>query len=192
MLGVLRNMINLEIKVRVSDIEEIKAKISLANITSSGFLIQQDTYFITGKRRLKLREEGGKSYFVFYRRPDFSSSKISKYYILNIPVPLSKIAKVFFNSMFGVKVVVYKVRQLFIYKNTRIHLDIVKDLGTFLELETVFNKIDKDRDLRLEHTMISDILEIKQYEKIKESYSDLKIADKKIKLAVKKEVKEDK
>ena len=39
---------------------------------------------------------------------------------------------------------VEKTRRLFIWRHTRIHLDEVKGLGVFLELETVAKEIDLD------------------------------------------------
>ncbi len=168
-------MTNLEIKVRISSFEEVKSKIKIIELTSLGYLTQQDTYFIVGAKRLKLREEGDTSYLIFYTRPDLDRSKISKYYTAQVPLPLKQFSKSVFSFLFGEKVLVHKVRQLFIYKNTRIHLDEVKDLGTFLELETVFNSKYTTAELELEHSEISNILNLNQYEKIKESYSDLKL-----------------
>lgn len=168
-------MTNLEIKVKVSNLEEIKVKIKSTNATHIGSLTQQDTYFIIGVKRLKLREEGDRSYFVFYTRPDLSSSKISKYHIVHVPLLLKQFSKSVFSFLFGENVVVCKVRQLYIYKNTRIHLDKVEGLGTFLELETVFNSKYTEAELELEHLEISTILNLNQYEKIKQSYSDLKL-----------------
>lgn len=168
-----KNMINLEIKIRILNSEEIKKKVLEIKAKPMGILHQFDTYFIVGNSRLKLREEKNKSYFVYYKRPDILDSKFSKYYILNIPIYFSRVAKKLFSFIFDVKVVIKKTRDLFLYKNTRIHLDKVDNLGEFIEIETVFIENDKEDDLKREHYFVIDFLGLKNLEKVKESYSDL-------------------
>lgn len=73
----------------------------------------------------------------------------------------------------SIKVVVSKKRDLFIYKNTRIHLDKIGELGEFIELETIFVKNSKEDELKKEHSWVIDYLGLNDLEKIKESYSDL-------------------
>ena len=166
-------MINLEIKIRVFNSDEIKKKVLDIQAKFLGTLFQVDTYFIVGDRRLKLREEKNKSYFVYYKRPNILGSKFSKYYIVNIPVSFSKIIKKVASFIFGIKIVVNKKRDLFIYKNTRIHLDKIDELGEFIELETVFVKNLTEYELKEEHYFVINYLGLNDLEKIKESYSDL-------------------
>lgn len=178
MLEKWKNMINLEIKVATSNIEEIKRKILEIEAKDFDVLSQTDTYFIIGEKRLKLREEKDKSYLVFYVRPNTSNSKFSKYYIVNIPLYFSKIIKKILSFIFGLKVVVSKKRNLFIYKNTRIHLDEVKDLGSFMELETVFKDGVNENKLKSEHEFVVNFLGLNTLKSIKESYSDLLLLNK--------------
>jgi predicted adenylyl cyclase CyaB len=44
----------------------------------------------------------------------------------------------------GTRGVVEKTRRLYLWKHTRIHLDTVEGLGSFLELETVIEGIRRD------------------------------------------------
>ena len=44
------------------------------------------------------------------------------------------------NDIFTVEAIVEKSRELYLYDGTRIHLDKVKSLGVFLELETVVDE----------------------------------------------------
>lgn len=166
-------MVNLEIKVSASNIGEIRKKILETEAEDFGVLFQVDTYFIVGEKRLKLREEKNKSYLVFYVRPDTKESKFSKYYIVNVPLYFSSIVKKILSFIFSVKVVVDKKRNLFIYKNTRIHLDEVRDLGFYVELETVFKNDVSDETLRSEHQFVIESLGLNNCDLIKESYSDL-------------------
>ncbi len=168
-------MKNLEIKVATSNIEEIKNKAIKISATNNGILRQIDTYFLVGKRRLKLREQGKINYLVYYLRGDTKESKLSKYYVLNIAKFFIKFSKKIFTIIFGVKIIVNKKRELFIYKNTRIHLDEVENIGTYIELETVFNKNFKEEDLVVEHNFVINSLGLNNLEKISNSYSDLLI-----------------
>jgi predicted adenylyl cyclase CyaB len=166
-------MKNLEIKVATHNIEDIKSKTIKIGAEDFGILYQVDTYFLIGKNRLKLREEKNRSYLVFYVRPDTLNSKFSKYYIINISLFFSKFIKKSLAFIFGVKVVVNKTRNLFIYKNTRIHLDEVKSLGSYVELETVFKEGGDEEELKKEHNFIIESLSLNKFELVKESYSDL-------------------
>lgn len=166
-------MTNLEIKVRTFNIDEIRKKALEINADDFGLLHQIDTYFIVGVKRLKLREEKNKSYLVFYVRANTLDSKFSKYIIINIPLFFTKITKQILSLIFGIKVTVNKTRNLFIYKNTRVHLDEVKDLGLYIELETVIKKEEDTDELKKEHNFVIKTLGLDKLESIKESYSDL-------------------
>ncbi len=169
-------MINLEIKVHILDIEEIKKKVLKIKAKPMGILHQIDTYFIVGNSRLKLREEKDKNQLVFYRRPNTLYSKFSKYYIINISIYFFSIVKKLLALIFGVKVVINKKRDLFIYKNTRIHLDEVEKLGEFIEVETLFKKNIKEKKLKKEHYFILKFLGLNDLKTVRESYSDLMLS----------------
>ena len=77
--------------------------------------------------------------------------------------------------MINIEIIVNKKRDLFIYKNTRIHLDDVKNLGTYVELETVFNTNQIEEELITEHNFVIKSLGLDTLEKIPNSYSDLMI-----------------
>jgi len=61
--------------------------------------------------------------------------KIKKSYILLIQAQPGDLAKKLLAKLLSVEVVVDKVREIYILEKTRIHLDQVKLLGTFTELE---------------------------------------------------------
>jgi predicted adenylyl cyclase CyaB len=64
-----------------------------------------------------------------------------------------------------------KTRKLYIYKNTRIHLDEVKNLGNFLELETVVKGNMKEG--KTEFDEIVELLKLDISKQIKSSYRTL-------------------
>ena len=96
-------MINLEIKVAAPNLEEVKDKAIKIDAKNIAKLSQIDTYFLVGKKRLKLREEKDTNYLVSYVRSNKKDSKLSKYKIITIPKNLVWWVKKLFSFIFGVK-----------------------------------------------------------------------------------------
>jgi adenylate cyclase class IV len=72
---------------------------------------------------------------ISYRRADRDGPKVSNYRIVPLVDPDATAAAL--EDALGIRVVVEKVRRLLMWRNVRIHLDSVADLGTFVELEAV-------------------------------------------------------
>lgn len=145
---------NVEVKARVHDVEKL-LKRSSEICNSNGTVIQQvDTFFNVNQGRLKLRVfkvslslftyaklcvqlclKEGTGELIYYDRPDESGPKLSDYCKTTIPSPEE--LKLVLSSSLGVKGTVEKVRTLFLYGQTRIHVDQVANLGDFMELEVV-------------------------------------------------------
>lgn len=83
--------------------------------------------------------------------------------------------KRFLQKALTTSVIVKKERILYIFQNTRIHLDRVMGLGNFLELETVISK-QKMSQAENKHRAVLRALELDTCEKIPVSYSDLLLA----------------
>ena len=79
------------------------------------------------------------------------------------------------SKLFEVDEVVEKKRKLFWFNNTRIHLDEVKELGRFLELETLVIEGKADAEKRFDE--IVRLLNLVLSKQIKKSYKNL-IAEK--------------
>ncbi len=132
-----------------------------------------DTYFDCPSGRLKLREINNKKFeLIYYRRPDSAKSKVSEYHILNLDKKHSTQTLKILSDAYGQKVVVRKRRELWMYRQTRVHLDTVSKLGNYLELETLTEKL-KLAKAKIEHKEVIDYLELSKFKKIKTSYSDL-------------------
>lgn len=69
------------------------------------------------------------------------------------------------------EVIVKKKRKLYLYNNTRVHLDEVENLGKFLELETLLITNKKDATKRFNE--IKSLLGLSGFEEIKKSYKIL-------------------
>lgn len=129
---------NLEIKARCADLGKARAVAERLATRRVGVDEQTDTYFVTRRGRLKLREsslEGGQ--LIPYLRPDQPGPKRSDYQILPVADPES--LRRALAEILGVHRVVRKRREIFLVDAVRIHLDEVEGLGSFLELEAVFD-----------------------------------------------------
>jgi len=86
--------------------------------------------------RLKLRDFGdGAGELIFYERPDRLGPKESSYARAVCAEPAAVSAVL--GEALGVRGVVEKRRELFMIGRTRVHLDEVRGLGHFVELEVV-------------------------------------------------------
>lgn len=136
---------NIEIKAKISDIEVIRRKVEKIDIKETREIFQEDTFFKTDIGRLKLRTfSQGKGELIYYLRNDSAGPKRSDYkiYKTNDPISLKKILE----TSLGICGVVKKNRSLYIVGHTRIHLDKVENLGTFLELEVVLSNEQNENE----------------------------------------------
>ena len=134
---------NLEIKARIQDIQAAESIAKSLPATFSGCLEQVDTYFRVPQGRLKLREINQKeAELIFYKRDEKSNQRMSDFTIY--PCMDSKSLMHLLEAAFGILQVVEKRRTLYMYNATRIHLDEVKELGSFIELETPINESNGD------------------------------------------------
>ncbi len=168
-------MKNIELKVKVDRMQLLTRCLRSLNARFEGTLKQKDTYYHCQNGRLKIREVNGSEFMLIqYCRPDTKSHKISDFEILELSKQQCLKTKKMLKFALGIKISVVKERKLWMYKNTRIHLDAVKDLGTFLELET---KITTDELLaKKEYDALISSLFLDRFVKIKKSYSDLLLA----------------
>jgi adenylate cyclase, class 2 len=125
---------NIELKARVRDLAAARY-IALQIATEYvGVQQQTDTYFVCPQGRMKLREIVGQTaYMVWYDRSDDLQSKDSDYLIQEVSTERARELK----AEMGIRAIVEKRREIFLYSNVRIHLDEVARLGSFLEFEAV-------------------------------------------------------
>lgn len=138
---------NVEIKARIAPSQFSELRQQAEAIATSGptLLEQTDTFFQSKIGRLKLREFGnGTAELIQYERPDCSGPKVSSYVRSPCPSPASM--KAALDGANGIIGVVQKRREVFFVDNTRVHLDHVKGLGTYLELEVVLGTDDLESE----------------------------------------------
>ncbi len=159
---------NLEIKVKLTSHKEVKEILEKNKIPFEELLLQKDIYYKVDKGILKLRIENDKQTLIFYDRNEKSEKRWSDYHLLEID---KTDANKYLKRFLDVLIIVSKKRELYLYKNTRIHLDYIKRLGYFLELETRVIKGAKDAEKRFAFMM--DLLKIRDKTEIRASYNDL-------------------
>jgi len=128
-------LIPVELKAKMKDVKEVKRRLSLLGAQHIGSFHQIDTYFKVHQGRLKIREteKRDSGEIIFYERPDVPN--IKKSHVLLIQVQPPEIAKELLSKLFPTSIVVEKIREVYILGETRVHLDQVSQLGTFIELE---------------------------------------------------------
>lgn len=165
---------NLELKISVASHQNLKEILKEINAEYNGLLNQKDVYYSIPDGLLKLRVENGNESLIFYNRNEKTKNRWSDYNYINF---VDSGGEKFFSNLFKVEVVVQKKRELFIYDNTRIHIDTVKSLGRFLELETLV--INGKTDARKRFKKIIELLDINESKQIRNSYRNLLIESKK-------------
>jgi adenylate cyclase class IV len=125
---------NVEIKAKVEALAPIEQQLRTRH-GEPRLLVQRDTFFGCAAGRLKLREEGGAAELIFYSRSSAAGVRESRYWRSSVADAASMTALLAAAS--GVEGVVQKRRLLFLVGQTRVHLDEVEGLGSFVELEVV-------------------------------------------------------
>lgn len=164
--------VNIEIKAKYEDIDKIRAILNEKQAISKGTDHQIDTYFKVPKGRLKLREGNIENYLIFYDRPDQEGPKQSDV-ILYKTTPNSELKNILLKTL-EILIIVDKKREIYFIDNIKFHIDSVKGLGSFIEIEA----IDKDGNIGVDKLneqckLYMDLFEIKESSLISCSYSDL-------------------
>ncbi len=163
---------NIELKARVRDLESVRSK-AVALSSSEGVLIRQtDTFFVVPTGRLKIREfEDGTGELIAYDRPDESGPKESVYRRVGCHDPAALAEAL--AGVLGVRGRVRKRRQVFIVGRTRVHLDEVERLGSFVELEVVLEDGEAVEAGRREAETLMDALALSRSDLVSGAYIDL-------------------
>lgn len=164
-------MKNLEIKAPAPDLAALKARALAAGARTIGVLRQVDTYYQAARGLLKLRViQGAGAELIAYARPLVEGSRVSDYALFPVdePVPLKEVLE---RSLVRV-VEVRKSRDLLMWDGTRIHLDTVEGLGTFVELETEGDSRG-EAAMREEHEQVIAALGLDRRTFLAGSYADM-------------------
>lgn len=126
---------NVEFKVRVNSLEHYEEKLLTLHPEFRGTDHQVDTYFVTGKNRLKLREGNIENALISYKRANTADTKLSDI-VLYKHEPDNALKRILVTHL-GIKKIVDKSRRIYFIKNVKFHFDEVKSLGCFVEVEAI-------------------------------------------------------
>ncbi len=144
---------NIELKARDPDPVRSRGTCRAIGAVPQGTLFQRDTYFDVRSGGLKLREESpGSPQLIQFERADEPQERESRYRIVGVAEADVETLRVALAAALSVRTVVSKRRELFIWREARIHLDEVEGLGSFIEFEAV---AAHDSDLAREHRLIT-------------------------------------
>ncbi|MBT4824343.1 class IV adenylate cyclase [Candidatus Woesearchaeota archaeon] len=165
-------IINIEIKAKAINHNEIRNILKSKNAEFKGVDHQIDTYFNLNSGRLKLREGKIENNLIYYNREDKEGPKQSNISLFK-NIPNSSLKEVLTKAL-GILIVVDKQREIYFIDNVKFHLDTVKNLGTFVEIEAIDKQgnIGKDK-LHEQCLFFLNLFKISQEDLISVSYSDL-------------------
>ena len=174
------NRRNLELKVQCqpSDLDELLARTRERSSGEIELLHQIDTYFDVPRGRLKLREIRVakdvvvQAELISYARENEEGSRWSRYEVVPIAAEHAPALLRALLLTHRERVRIDKQRHVGLIGDTRVHLDRVEGLGTFVELETVIEN-QPDGDAAKEHQQVIDALGLDRFPSIAGSYSDL-------------------
>lgn len=159
--------VNLELKLKIASFNKTAILLKQIGADYKGVLKQKDVYYRIKPGLLKLRIENNSYCLIKYLR-DERGKRWSNYKLLFLK---GENPETYLSEIFDIDAVVEKKRKLYLYKNTRIHLDEVKRLGKFLELETIVNENKSDAHERFNE--IVNLLKLDKTKQIKASYKNL-------------------
>ncbi len=130
---------NIEIKATVKDFPVIQRRVESIADQGPNELHQIDTFFHCDSGRLKVREfSDSPGELIYYQRANMAGPKESLFFVSPAPDPGAM--KQVLAAANGTLGVVKKRRLVYLVGQTRVHLDRVEGLGSFVELEVVLQE----------------------------------------------------
>jgi pimeloyl-ACP methyl ester carboxylesterase/adenylate cyclase class IV len=130
---------NVEIKIRAGDLGRMRKRLRALGASGPETVHQRDAFYSVPRGRLKLGEiDAGGAELIFYDRPDDTGPRLSSYSRAACPDPAA--LGDLLGSALGTRGVVEKLREVYRIGTSRVHLDRVRGLGDFVEIEVVLEE----------------------------------------------------
>jgi adenylate cyclase class 2 len=164
--------IHIETRARASSFADLRLVLLALGGKKKKEMRQRDIYFdLKNDKTLKLRIINGESAVLLaYHKVLGVVSAESEWRALDIRAPEQVLDFLVFTL--GVHLEVQKARETWTIKNTQVHLDRVDGLGSFVEVDTMILKEDKQK-AQLEHDDFLDLLRVEPKNFVECSYSQL-------------------
>jgi len=162
---------NIELKTKYANHTSARNKLRALGAKEQTPMVQVDTYFCVATGRLKLREMADRAELIWYQRADVKRTRDSRYTLVKVADPAA--LKLALAGALGVRGIVKKRREWFLWKNVRIHLDTVRGLGKFIEFEAVIGPSQSAAAGHERVERLCEALGISKRDHLSASYSDL-------------------
>jgi len=163
---------NLELKARIADLDSARERVRALGAERQGVEHQVDQYYQVSSGRMKLRRSSvDGAHLIVYLRPNDVSARVSTFHRLPVDRP-EELADTLV-AMFEPGPTVDKEREVWWWRDVRIHLDRVAGLGTFVEFEARLDTIgDQDGAGRL-IDQLTQQLGVESNDLISDSYGEM-------------------
>jgi len=168
-------LLNYEFKAHLRDPSRARETLEHLGARFVGTDHQVDTYFPVPAGRLKIREGRIENALIFYNRTNAARARRSTVEMTLLPRRNS--VRAILSRALGVQVVVDKRREIYFVDNVKIHLDRVRGLGDFVEVEAMTRSGDI-RKVRAQAQKFQKLLGVASGEIVPLSYSDMALAKK--------------
>ena len=166
-------VLNFEFKARLKDEPRVREALKRLGARFVGPDHQIDTYFRVPSGRLKVREGRIENALIFYRRSNLRRPRQAAVEMMLLPRRNS--LRAILARALGTLTVVDKRREIYFVKNVKIHLDRVRRLGKFLEVEAI-SHVGDVKKIRSQARQFQKLFGITLKDIVAESYSDLILA----------------
>ena len=163
-------LLNFEFKAHLHDAAQVRATLKRLRARFLGTDRQVDTYFRVPSGRLKVREWRLENSLIFYQRTNSAHARRSTVEMMLLPRRNS--VRAILSRALGVLAVVDKRREIYFVGNVKIHLDRVRGLGTFVEVEAMTRSGDIHK-VRAQAAKFQKLFAISPAHIVPLSYSDL-------------------
>jgi adenylate cyclase, class 2 len=168
--------LSIGIKARCGDLDKARGVLLAQKAELKLSDHQLDTYFNVRHGRMMLREGDTEHLLVHYDRENVSGPRHIEALLFKYDADTA-LKEILTNSL-GILAVVDKTRESYMIGDTMVRLDIVKDLGTFIEIETRdASGICTEGDLSGTCVDYMKLFYIDEKDLISDSYSDMLLGE---------------
>jgi adenylate cyclase class 2 len=162
--------VNFEFKAQMRDERRVRRALKQLRARYVGLDHQLDTYFNVPAGRLKVREGKIENALIYYRRSNSARPRRSSVELMLLP--RRSALRAILSQVLKPRVVVDKKREIYFVGNVKIHLDRVRGLGRFLEVEAITRtgRLDRARGQALR---FQKLFGVTRQDIVPQSYSDL-------------------